>query len=291
MSGAVNPDALLFAVSAALFYCLARGFRRGITPWLAAATGAVLAVGVSTKLNFVGLLPGAILGVLALCAIAWRSSRRNAYRCLALALGIGASPIVLYGIVNLLSGKPAGGTFQALVTFARGGSLPGEIAYIWQFYLPRLPGMSPDFHGILTTQSFWFDGLVGLYGWLDATFPSWVYSVALIPAGLLAVLFARALVMYRGALRSRALELAVYLVMGLGLLILIGADDYVHNIPGEYAEPRYVLPLLALWGAALALAARGAGRRWGPIAGVAIVSLLLAHDIFSQLLVISRYYG
>ncbi len=291
MSGAVNPDAMLFAVSAALFYCLARGFRRGITPGLAAATGAVLAVGVSTKLNFVGLLPGAILGVLALCAIAWRSSRRNAYRCLALTLGIGASPIVLYGIVNLLSGKPAGGTFQALVTFARGGSLPGEIAYIWQFYLPRLPGMSPDFHGILTTQSFWFDGLVGLYGWLDATFPSWVYSVALIPAGLLAVLFARALIMYRGALRSRALELAVYLVMGLGLLILIGADDYVHNIPGEYAEPRYVLPLLALWGAALALAARGAGRRWGPIAGVAIVSLLLAHDIFSQLLVISRYYG
>ncbi len=79
--------------------------------------------------------------------------------------------------------------------------------------------------------------------------------------------------------------------MGLGLLILIGADDYAHKIPGEYAEPRYVLPMLALWGAALALAARGAGRRWGPIAGVAIISLMLAHDIFSQLLVISRYYG
>jgi hypothetical protein len=49
--------------------------------------------------------------------------------------------------------------------------------------------------------------------------------------------------------------------------------------------------MLALWGALLALAARGAGRRWGPIVGVAIVSLVLAHDLFSQLLVISRYYG
>jgi hypothetical protein len=292
LSGAVNPDAMLFAVSAALFYCLARGFRRGITPRLAAATGAVLAVGVCTKLNFVGLLPGAILGVLALCAIEWRSSRRSAYRCLALALGIGATPIVLYGIVNVFSGQPAGGAFASLVAFAgKGGATLGEIGYIWQFYLPRLPGMSPDFHGILTTQVFWFDGMVGLYGWLDATFPSWVYSVALIPAGLLALLLARALFLYRGALRSRALEVAVYMAMGLGLLILIGGDDYAHKIPGEYAEPRYLLPLLALWGAVLALAARGAGRRWGPIVGVAIVSLVLAHDIFSQLLVISRYYG
>ncbi len=292
MSGAVNPDAMLFAVSAALFYCLARGFRRGITPRLAAATGAVLAVGVCTKLNFFGLVPGAILGVLALCAIEWRSSRQRAYRCLALVLGIGASPILLYGIVNLFSGQPAGGAFSTVISFARkGGSLPGEIAYIWQFYLPRLPGMSPDFHGILTTRLFWFNGLVGLYGWLDATFPGWVYTVALIPAGLLALVLARALVVYRGALASRVLELAVYAAMGLGLLVLIGADDYAHQIPGEYAEPRYLLPMLALWGALLALAARGAGRRWGPIVGVAIVSVVLAHDIFSQLLVISRYYG
>jgi hypothetical protein len=292
MSGAVNPDAMLFAVSAALFYCLARGFRRGLTQRLAAATGAVLAVGVCTKLNFLGLVPGAILGVLALCFVEWRRSRRSAYRCLALALGIGASPVLLYGLVNVLSGVAAGGTVSPLVAFNReGASTLSEISYIWQFYLPRLPGMNPAFHGILTTRVFWFDGLVGLYGWLDATFPSWVYNAALIPAGLLAVLLARALIANRGALAGRALELAVYLAMGLGLLILIGADDYLHKIPGEYNEPRYLLPLLALWGAALALAARGAGRRWGPVAGVGIVCLVLAHDIFSGLLVISRYYG
>ncbi len=292
MSGAVNPDAMLFAVSATLFYCLARGFRRGITPRLAAAIGAVLAVGVTTKLNFLGLLPGALLGVLALCAIELRSSRRNARRCLALALGIGVSPIVLYGIVNAFSGKPLDGSLASFLDYSgKGGSIPGEISYIWQLYLPRLPGMSADFHGFLTTRLFWFNGLVGLYGWLDTTFPSWVYTVALIPAGLLALLLTRALVVYRGALSSRALELAVYAAMGLGLLILIGADEYSHRTPGEYAEPRYLLPMLALWGAALALAARGAGRRWGPIAGVAIVSLVLAHDLFSQLLVISRYYG
>ena len=57
------------------------------------------------------------------------------------------------------------------------------------------------------------------------------------------------------------------------------------------ARPRYLLPLLPLLGGALALAARGAGRRWGPAAGALIVVLFLAHDIFSQLHVISRFYG
>jgi hypothetical protein len=41
---------------------------------------------------------------------------------------------------------------------------------------------------------------------------------------------------------------------------------------------------------ALALTARGAGRRWGPTAGALIVVLFLAHNIFSQLLVVARYY-
>jgi 4-amino-4-deoxy-L-arabinose transferase-like glycosyltransferase len=292
MSGAVNPDALLFAVSAALFYCLARGFRRGITPWLAAALGAVLAIGFMTKLNFLGLLPGALLGLLALCVREARTSRQSAYRCLGLALGVGVSPILLYICINVLSGKPAVGVVaDALARTGAHGSILKEISYIWQFYLPRLPGMKHYFHGFPTTRVDWFNGMVGLYGWLDTAFPRWVYDAALIPAGAIAVLFANALVKSRYALRTRVVELFVYLAMSLGVLLIIGADDYLHNIPGEYAEPRYVLPMLALWGAVLALAARGAGRRWGPIAGVLIVCLALAHNIFSQLLVISRYYG
>ena len=60
---------------------------------------------------------------------------------------------------------------------------------------------------------------------------------------------------------------------------------------GGFVEPRYLLPLLPLLGAVLALAARGAGRRWGPPVGALIVVLFFAHDIFSQLLVVSRFYS
>ncbi len=292
MSGSVNPDALLFAVCAALFYLLARGFRRGLTPRLAVALGAVLAVGFLTKLTFLGLLPGALFGLLALGAREARhSSRQAALRCVGLGLGVAATPALLYILVNLLSSRSAVGALGNAVSLSGKGSLLHELSYIWQFYLPRLPGQTPFFHGFLTTRVYWFRGLVGIYGWLDAAFPSWVYTLALIPTGLLAVLFARALVVSRSDLRSRLVEALVYVAMGLGVLLIVGSDDYIHKAPGEFAEPRYLLPMLVLWGAVLALSARGAGRRWGPVAGALIVTLVMAQNLFGQLLDISRYYG
>jgi 4-amino-4-deoxy-L-arabinose transferase-like glycosyltransferase len=292
MSGAVNPDALLFAVCAALFWLLARGFRRGIDPQLAVALGAVLAVGLLTKLTFLTLLPGALLGLAALCIRAARTSPRGAWRSFALAVVVGASPVLLYGAVDALTGRPGLTVLSdAVHSSSTSGPLSKELSYVWQFYLPALPGMHRFFHGFLITRALWFNGLVGLYGWLDTTFPNWVYNAALLPAALIGALFARALFVCRGALRGRAVELGVYLVICLGVLGTIGVDDYIHHVPTEYFEPRYLLPLLALWGPILALAARGAGRRWGPVAGVLIVALLAAHDLFSGLLVVSRYYG
>ena len=292
MSGAVNPDSLLFAVSAAIFYCLARAFRRGLTVRDAAALGALVAIGLLTKLNFVGLVPGVILGLLVLCRRAARVSGRSAYRLLALALSIGFAPVALYALVNALSNHPVLG-FVSGVLNSLHGSVFGEIDYIWQLYLPRLPGTASDFPGLSTTRQLWFDGYVGLYGWLDTTFPSWVYNLALVPAGLIALLCARALVACRAQLRARAVELAVYASIGVGLMVLVGAASYrsFPSADAEFAQTRYLLPLLALLGVVVALAARGAGRRWGPAVGALIVLLFLGHDVFSQLLEATRFYG
>ena len=119
-----------------------------------------------------------------------------------------------------------------------------------------------------------------------------MYDAALLPAGLIAAFCVRALLAGRAALRARLGELAVYVVMSAGLMVLIGADSYrsFPEVNAEYGQARYLLPLLPLLGAVLALAARGAGRRWGPVLGAGIVVLFLGHDIFSQLQVVARYY-
>ena len=292
MSGAVNPDAMLYAVSACLFYCLARGFRRGLAPSAALTLGAVIAVGLSTKLNFVGIAPGALLGLVVLSVRAARTLGRAAYLALAGALAIALSPVVVYVLTHVAAGEPAFGIVSSAVSVGH-GSLLNEISYIWQLYLPPLPGMHSDFAGVSTTQQVWFKGYVGLYGWLDTTFPGWVYELALLPTALMAILCLRSVYVNVRALHARVAELCVYGVICVGLLALIGADSYLRfpQVAAEYGQVRYLLPLLPLLGVGLALAARGAGRRWGPSVGATIIVLFLMHDIFSQLQTVARFYG
>jgi 4-amino-4-deoxy-L-arabinose transferase-like glycosyltransferase len=292
MSGTVNPDALLFAVSAAVFYCLARGFRRGLTRRSAVALGALAAIGFMTKVNFVGLAPGVLLGLAILSVRAARTAGSRAYRNLAISLAVALSPVLLYAAAHLASGEPPLGILSRGVGETHGSVLK-ELSYIWQLYLPRIPGMHADFAGILPTRQIWFDGYVGLYGWLDTTFPGWVYDVALIPAGLILALCARTLLQGRSLLRSRLSELVVYGTMGLGVMVLVGADSYL-AYPAYYAsygQARYLLPMIPLLGAVVALASRAGGRRWGPVLGTLIVLTFFAHDLFSQLQTVARFYG
>jgi Predicted membrane protein (DUF2142) len=297
-SGIVTPDALLYAVSAASFYCLARAFRRGFSRRLALAIGAVTAIGFLTKLNFVGLVPGVTLGLVVLAVRERRegsgtASSKRAFGSMALAMAIAVCPVCVYVLRNLLEHHPTLGVVSDVIHgLSAGESVFGAIAYIWQFYLPRLPGMVNYFPGLFTSRQIWFDRTVGLYGWLDTSFPVWLDNLALIPAGLIAILGLHTLVARRPALRMRIAELLVYATMAVGLMVLIGAQSRVSHFEGlGDAQPRYLEPLLPLVATVLVLAARGAGKRWGPAAGTLIVILFLAQDIFSQLLVVSRFYG
>ncbi len=294
MSGSVNPDSMLFAVTAAIFLCLARAFRRGLTRRLAVALGILIAVGFLTKLNFVGLAVGVFAGVAVLAVREARARGRGALTAPLIAACIGVLPVALYALRNLLASHRTLGIVSSgggLLTLA---SLGHALVYTWQLYLPRLPGMKPYFEGIATYKDIWFDRSVGLYGWMDTLFPGWVDNVALVPAVAVAVLFGRGVFVSRRALRARLPEFGVYLTMTLGLLVLIGTWSYQNDVLEHgpaFGEPRYFLPLLPLLGGVFTLAVRGAGRRWISVAGAALVVLLFGYDVVSQLQVIARYYG
>ena len=292
VGGSLDPDALLFAVCASLFYCFARAFRRGFEPRIACAIGAVVATGFLTKVNFIALIGGVALGLILLTIREARVSRHEAYRSLMFASGIALSPGLLYILLNLVSHKPLLGIVTGSLRTTERHDIPAELGYIWQFYLPRLPGMAHDFPGIFPPWHVWFKGAVGRYNWLETVFPGWVYKLALIPAAAIAGLCARELYSKRGLLRLRLPELGTYFGMLLGLMVLLAAAsfDSYPTLALADSEPRYFLPMLALGGALLALAARGAGKRWGPVAGVGIVMLFLSHNVLSQLLEVSRYY-
>ena len=291
MSGAVNPDSLLFAVSAAVLWALARAFRRGLTYRRAILIGALAATGLLTKLNFAGLFPGVIVG---LGVLAWRlarSSRSYAYRAFGLGAGIAAASIVLFALTNLATGRPTLGSLSADVSLVtHHGAIFNAISYAWQLFLPRLPGMKPYFAGMFTTRQIWFNGFIGQYGWIETAFPEWVYSVALIFGVAILAACVRTLVALRAVVRKRLAELAVYLIMSVGLVMLVGGASYF-STESYFTQARYLLPLLGLFAVGLALAMRAAGRRWEAVLGASVVLAMFADDIFSQLLVIARYYG
>jgi 4-amino-4-deoxy-L-arabinose transferase-like glycosyltransferase len=294
MSGSVNPDSMLFAVAAGVFLCLARALRRGLTLRLGVALGVLVGVGFMTKLNFIGIAFGVFVGLIVLAAREVRANGSRGLRVPLLAGAIGVSPVGLYVLWNVLENHAALGIASRNPSLLDPEALARALSYTWQLYLPRIPGMPHYFEGIVTLKDIWFDRTVGLYGWMDTMFPVWVDNVALVPAAAVALLCGREVWLQRSALRRRLSEFGVYGAMAIGLLVLIGVwsyqSDVLENEPA-FGEPRYLLPLLPLFGAAVTLAVRGAGRRWAPVVGVALVVLLFGYDVVSQLQVIARYYG
>jgi hypothetical protein len=302
ISSGVNPDALLFTASAALFFTLARAFNRGLTPRRGAAIGACLALGALAKLNFLAIVPGGLLG---LALLLWRNrsaGRRAAVRGVAAATGVLAAAVAAVVALNLFVWDRGvwGADVGAAATSAAGGTGPGapaltlreQISYTWQLYLPRLPFMTKQFPTFQPWDT-WFKGTIGTFGWLDTQFAGWVYKLALAVVLPLVALCAAGVARLRGALRSRLAELVTYTAIAVGVLLSIGVLGLRQRVDTGmgFAQARYLLPLASLYAAALVLAARGAGRRFQrPVAAV-IVVLAMAQNLFAMLLVVSRYYG
>jgi hypothetical protein len=292
----LNPDALIYPLSAGIFLCLARGFRRGLTVRLAVVLGVLITLGLATYFSFIGVAAGALIATLALALARAKAGARRRETLLAPAIvfAIGLGPAMLYALHNALAGNPTFGSASGTGDSLSLGSLWHELSYAWELFLPRLPGMPHYFPGISPWREVWFDRSVGLYGWMDTMFPGWVDNVALVIVGAIAVLCIRALYLERRALRARLLEFAGYAAIVLALLAMLGAASYAGDAikhEGPLGEPRYLLPLLPLLAALVALAVRGAGRRWIPVLGAALVVVFLGHDLFSQLQTIARYYG
>ena len=301
-SSGVTSDTVLYTASAGTFYLFALAFRRGLTVRGGVAIGALAAVGLLAKLNMLGLAPGIVFGLAVLVLRADGDRRRQAIRGALAAIAVAAVPAAIYMLLNSTvwdrglwfgnSGVPPLSPIVPGTHHTPSGGFLNALSYMWQFYLPRLGSMHPFFHAYQVRQ-IWFNGLIGEFGWLDYGFPPWVYNWALGGAFILLALIARGLVLARNVLRSRLWELATYVVLTLGLLVLISATSYVARLGGtiSYEQPRYLFPLLALYGALIALAARGAGKRYGPAVGVLLVCLAIAHTAAAMLLTLTRYYG
>ena len=139
----------------------------------------------------------------------------------------------------------------------------------------------------------WFEGFVGRFGGREYGLPGVADGIAAgVYLGVLALAAARVGPQADPPLGPLA-ELATYMAILLGLLLVIHLPGYETRLKeeGDWEQARYLLPLLPLYGAIVAVAARGAGRRWGPAVAVVLISLAVAHSLLAFLVTITRYYG
>ncbi|HXW59664.1 MAG TPA: DUF2142 domain-containing protein, partial [Solirubrobacteraceae bacterium] len=300
IAAGVQGDNLLFLASALTCVALLRTYRRGLTMRRGLAIGACVAIGVLSKLTFIALVPGVALALVLLCWRALPQDKGKALAAAGAAVGVAAAPVALYALLNvavwhrggITAGGFAGATHSALPS---GGAvtLRQTLDYTWELYLPRLWFMQHKYFTTYPLWSTWFDGSIGHFGWLDYTFPPWVYSDARWLLYLFVALALVGLLRLGRALRSVLPIFACFGVMALGLLGAIGYAGVRYQLSTGYpfAQARYLFPLLPLYAIFIVLVARGVGRRWAPVLGGALVVLAMAHGLFAETLTISRYYG
>jgi 4-amino-4-deoxy-L-arabinose transferase-like glycosyltransferase len=290
MTGGINNDALVYVCSTALLFLIARAFRRGLDLRLGVAIGVTVAAGLLTKPTILGLLPGVALGLALMVLRARRGSRRPAAAGVAAAAGIGLLPWAAWIVI----GNVGGATSEAAVTSGAadvGATISGQLSYLWQALLPRLPFMNDWFHWSVP-YDIYFQGFMGRFGWAEYTFPETFHRIALALFAVLAILAGRELWRRRAVLRTRWAEALTYIAMfgGLLLVIEVAAYRYFLDIHQYFEQGRYLLPMLGLYGAFVAVAARGAGRKWGPAVGAFLVVVAMGHSLFALLLTIDRFY-
>jgi 4-amino-4-deoxy-L-arabinose transferase-like glycosyltransferase len=292
VGGAVNNDGVLILLATAELYLLARALKRGLDLRLAVAIGIMLGVGIAAKPNMYALAPVAAMVV---AWALWQAGRSGASRSALARVGVvalGAIGLVLaLRYAFFARGEAIAGAFHQDPT-SRPFSLNDFLSYTWQWYLPPLPFMEDRFAGAPPAYDVFFKGFWANFGHLDTKFAPWVYQLLFAASAAGASMIVVAGVRCRDSVREWLPPALLGLTAVVGFALMINLRSYLaliqQNVP--FAQGRYLLPAVAVFGVAVAAAAMGFGRRWAPVAGVAFVAAIGAFNLFSLGLVLSRFY-
>ncbi|HEX4719760.1 MAG TPA: DUF2142 domain-containing protein [Thermoleophilaceae bacterium] len=286
MSGVVNPDTMLGAVWAAFAYTAARLVLLGPSRGRLAATLLLVVASFLTHGRGIAII---VPAVVALLLSLWR--HRDRYPRAARIAPLVVVGLVIVGAVFLTHRAAYGGELTLGANF----KVSGFLSYLWQFYLPPLPFMTPPpgpaygYHQLIVQEFFG-----GRFGSLEIGFSAWVYAFVqalslLMFAGLVAALIANRRVIAR--VWDVVLLLAVTAVSQLLLLHIVSYRSLAGGTGDPLIVGRYLLPLLAIYGVAGAFVSLAAGRRFGPFVASGLIAISLALQLGGLTLTMTRFYA
>jgi hypothetical protein len=303
ISGIVNNDVGVNAVAAALELLLIRLLRRGITiPW-GALTGAVLLLLPSVKGTGLSLYP---IAALAFAIALWRHHRRaDLAGWAALAISAVAVAELIAHVLNPAFAPPAtpgtggGGPASAIGSNANAVSealhhIPSYLAYLWEVFLPRLPGMAAHFPpGNYPGFEIFIERGWGAFGWYDVFFPGWVYAVILaISLIVFFVLAPWAARCERRWLRPHWAETVTIVLTPVAVIVGFTAAYYTATPRPVIAEfGRYLFPAIGPTALFVVGALHAFGRQRMPLVGAGLLVAMIVLSYSSQLLTLTSFYA
>jgi 4-amino-4-deoxy-L-arabinose transferase-like glycosyltransferase len=281
IAAVVDPDILLSVEWIAFLYLAIRAIRHGPSRGLLAGMAALCVASCLTHGRGLAILvPAAFVAG----ALVWRYRRpaRNVVIVAGAAAAL-ATVVLVY----------------AALRYATGGHLDAHnvrqfASYLWQFYLPRLGFMTtapgPDY-GV---EQVFIDRFFGTYGGLDVFFTSgaltlvkWCAIAAIVSA--LVGLFT-----LRDAVRRWWDVVALLAVTGVAYLLdmhFAGFRALSSGSNDPVLTGRYLLPLMPVYGLAVALAVIWVPRRAAPVVAGAVTGGLCLLSIAAIGFALARYYA
>lgn len=272
-AGSINPDMLLALLSTVALLAGVRIARHGPTaPRLLA--GALAAGGaVATQGRGFAVVP--IVGAAVLVGLwRFRPSVRTGAPLLA---AFGAALMVpVVGAFLYTRAHTAAGAFGGEVTQAteRGFSVVEWLVNVWQFYLPQLPFMVDRLGPSYGYRQMYITSFFGEMGALEITFSAATLGWVQLAAGLGLIALFGCVVRRWEAVRARWPELLVLLTAFVGLMALLhmaAYRDLARGAPDPLITGRYLMPVVAVYAAAVTVVVRSVPRTAGAVLGGLIV--------------------
>ncbi|HEV2997840.1 MAG TPA: glycosyltransferase family 39 protein, partial [Solirubrobacteraceae bacterium] len=321
IGGAVNNDNGVNAAVALSLYLLVRALRRGLTPRLALALGATLALAPLMKETGYEVYPVALV---ALAGVLWRSrdgpgrlrptggstaaapTAETPSAALAAALAPWAALAVGFLLVrggagllephmqDVFAGHATGGaaiSATSAVSLAR--QMPGRfLVYLWELFLPRLSFMGALFPPGWPFFQIYMQRGWGAFGWYTFFFPRWVYVTILLTMVAVGLLALRAAWRHRPFVRGRGWELLVIVLLPLCVLLAVEAAYFTptggRTVVAE--QGRYMFPAIAALAAIAVGGTFGLGRRLHVPLATALVVAMIGLSYAAQLLTLGSFF-
>jgi hypothetical protein len=292
MGGIVNADVLLVTIWTAFVALTVRTLKRGPTGRRVIGLCALAAASALTHGRGIAIVPSLAV-VLGLAWWRYRPARRDVARWGA------AGTLVLVGGLGAFSLFTAGSGGSSLYggqtnyIHQGGANLRQFLSFVWQFYFPRLSTMTPRIGPSFGFHQMFVETFYGAFGWLDVRYSQRVYTLLqLASVGGLVALYT-AIVARRRHLRRQWPVFVALLVIGVSLVGMLHLVSYL-SVLGS-GDPlivgRYLLPIVTLFGLAIAFVATSLPRRLGPLFAAVVLGGGVVLQLAGLGLTVARFYG